>query len=332
MTARCALAASCARAEPAERRPRATRATTSDRDWSRCSGCRRPRLAAASSKTSRPRRARAQIARAGADRGEPAPRRLDREALHAPRAAVPRPDPGGEHRASCARSRSSSTSAATSSRPTRRGGSARRSPARSPTRRAPSASRCTWSRRSTSWCASRARSCRSSAASRRPRRSATRMELPADKVRRVLRITREPISLETPVGEDEDGHLGDFIEDESAVAPADAVVASDLRRPDPQGAGDAHAARGAGAPPALRDRRAADLTLEEVGTRFAVTRERIRQIEAKALRKLRHPIRARQLREFLRGADAVALAADAVRWLYSAPCGPIAQVVRAAGS
>jgi RNA polymerase primary sigma factor len=125
--------------------------------------------------------------------------------------------------------------------------------------------------------------------------------LSGDKVRRALRITREPISLETPVGEEEDSHLGDFLEDERAIAPVDAVLASNLRR-------QARKVLGTLTPreeQILRLRfgigERADLTLEEVGLRFSVTRERIRQIEAKALRKLRHPVRARQLRSYYEG-------------------------------
>ncbi len=134
-----------------------------------------------------------------------------------------------------------------------------------------------------------------------PEEIGSRMELSGEKIRRVLRVTREPISLETPVGEEEDSHLGDFIEDESAVAPADAVVAANLRS-------QARKVLGTLTPreeQVLRLRfgigERSDLTLEEVGVRFSVTRERIRQIEAKALRKLRHPTRARQLRSFYEG-------------------------------
>jgi len=131
-----------------------------------------------------------------------------------------------------------------------------------------------------------------------PEEIGARMELSADKVRRVLRVTREPISLETPVGEEDDSHLGDFIEDERAVAPVDAALASNLRNQTrkvlstltPREEQVLRLRFGIG--------ESADLTLEEVGLRFSVTRERIRQIEAKALRKLRHPTRARQLRSF----------------------------------
>jgi RNA polymerase primary sigma factor len=131
-----------------------------------------------------------------------------------------------------------------------------------------------------------------------PEEIGSRMELSGEKVRRVLRVTREPISLETPVGEEEDSHLGDFIEDEQSVTPADAVVAASLRT-------QARKVLSTLTPreeQVLRLRfgigERTDMTLEEVGLRFSVTRERIRQIEAKALRKLRHPTRARQLRSF----------------------------------
>src|SRR5262245_11843844 len=134
-----------------------------------------------------------------------------------------------------------------------------------------------------------------------PEEIGSKMELSAEKVRRVLRVTREPISLETPVGEEEDSHLGDFLEDERALSPSDAVVAANLRS-------QARKVLGTLTPreeQVLRLRfgigERADMTLEEVGARFSVTRERIRQIEAKALRKLRHPTRARQLRSFYEG-------------------------------
>jgi RNA polymerase primary sigma factor len=134
-----------------------------------------------------------------------------------------------------------------------------------------------------------------------PEEIGRRMELSAEKIRRVLRVTREPISLETPVGEEEDSHLGDFIEDESAVTPADAVLAANLRSQTRKVLGTLTPRE----EQVLRLRfgigERSDLTLEEVGVRFSVTRERIRQIEAKALRKLRHPTRARQLRSFYEG-------------------------------
>jgi RNA polymerase primary sigma factor len=130
---------------------------------------------------------------------------------------------------------------------------------------------------------------------------AKRMDIPVSKVRKVLKIAQEPISLETPIGEEEDSHLGDFIEDRQVVSPAEAVINLNLKEQTESvlktltpreekvikmrfGVGDG-----------------SEHTLEEVGQSFAVTRERIRQIEAKALRKLRHPSRSRKLRAFLEG-------------------------------
>ena len=130
---------------------------------------------------------------------------------------------------------------------------------------------------------------------------AERMDIPVTKVRKVLKIAQEPISLETPIGEEEDSHLGDFIEDRQVVSPSDAVISLNLKEQTESvlksltpreekvikmrfGVGDG-----------------SEHTLEEVGQNFAVTRERIRQIEAKALRKLRHPSRSRKLRAFLEG-------------------------------
>ena len=134
-----------------------------------------------------------------------------------------------------------------------------------------------------------------------PEEIAERMDMPVNKVRKVLKIAQEPISLETPIGEEEDSHLGDFIEDRQVVSPAEAVInlnlkdqtESVLKTLTPReekvikmrfGVGDG-----------------SEHTLEEVGQNFAVTRERIRQIEAKALRKLRHPSRSRKLQAFLEG-------------------------------
>jgi RNA polymerase primary sigma factor len=130
---------------------------------------------------------------------------------------------------------------------------------------------------------------------------AKRMDIPVAKVRKVLKIAQEPISLETPIGEEEDSHLGDFIEDRQVISPSDAVINLNLKEQTDNvlktltpreekvikmrfGVGDG-----------------SEHTLEEVGQNFAVTRERIRQIEAKALRKLRHPSRSRKLRAFLEG-------------------------------
>ncbi len=129
---------------------------------------------------------------------------------------------------------------------------------------------------------------------------AKKMDIPVSKVRKVLKIAQEPISLETPIGEEEDSHLGDFIEDKSILNPADAVVASNLREITdevlatltPREEKVIKMRFGLGAS-------GSEHTLEEVGQHFAVTRERIRQIEAKALRKLRHPSRSRKLKAFL---------------------------------
>jgi len=132
-----------------------------------------------------------------------------------------------------------------------------------------------------------------------PEEIAEKMELPLEKVRKVLKIAKEPISLETPIGEEEDSHLGDFIEDKSAVSPQDAVISMNL-------ADQTQRVLASLTPreeKVLRMRfgigEKSDHTLEEVGQDFEVTRERIRQIEAKALRKLRHPSRSKQLRAFI---------------------------------
>jgi RNA polymerase primary sigma factor len=132
-----------------------------------------------------------------------------------------------------------------------------------------------------------------------PEEIAEKMEIPLEKVRKVLKIAREPISLETPIGEEEDSHLGDFIEDKKFMLPSDAAVSLNL----------AEQTRKVLATLTPREEKVlrmrfgigekADHTLEEVGQDFAVTRERIRQIEAKALRKLRHPTRSRKLKSFL---------------------------------
>tara|TARA_B100001059_G_scaffold53700_1_gene48063 strand:- start:122 stop:1933 length:1812 start_codon:yes stop_codon:yes gene_type:complete len=132
-----------------------------------------------------------------------------------------------------------------------------------------------------------------------PEELGERMEMPEDKVRRVLKIAKEPISMETPIGDDEDSHLGDFIEDATLDSPVDSSVEEGLREAtkDVLGSLTAREAK------VLRMRFGIDMntdhTLEEVGKQFDVTRERIRQIEAKALRKLRHPTRSDHLRSFL---------------------------------
>jgi len=128
---------------------------------------------------------------------------------------------------------------------------------------------------------------------------AEKMEMPEDKIRKILKISKEPISMETPIGDDEDSHLGDFIEDSTTLAPVDAAVYASLR--------DATSEVLESLTPreakVLRMRFGIEMntdhTLEEVGKQFDVTRERIRQIEAKALRKLRHPTRSERLRSFL---------------------------------
>jgi RNA polymerase primary sigma factor len=132
-----------------------------------------------------------------------------------------------------------------------------------------------------------------------PEEIAEKMELPIEKVRKVLKIGKEPISLETPIGEEEDSHLGDFIEDKSIISPSEAVISMNL----------AEQTRKVLSTLTPREEKVlrmrfgigekSDHTLEEVGQDFDVTRERIRQIEAKALRKLRHPHRARQLKPFM---------------------------------
>ncbi len=132
-----------------------------------------------------------------------------------------------------------------------------------------------------------------------PEELAEQMEMPEDKIRKVLKIAKEPISMETPIGDDEDSHLGDFIEDQSIESPAESANASALREATREVL-EGLTAREA---KVLRMRFGIDMntdhTLEEVGKQFDVTRERIRQIEAKALRKLRHPARSEQLRNFL---------------------------------
>ncbi|KQT80955.1 RNA polymerase subunit sigma [Aureimonas sp. Leaf460] len=132
-----------------------------------------------------------------------------------------------------------------------------------------------------------------------PEELAEKLAMPLEKVRKVLKIAKEPISLETPVGDEEDSHLGDFIEDKNAILPIDAAIQANLRETTTRVL--------ASLPPreerVLRMRFGigmnTDHTLEEVGQQFSVTRERIRQIEAKALRKLKHPSRSRKLRSFL---------------------------------
>ena len=125
------------------------------------------------------------------------------------------------------------------------------------------------------------------------------MDIASERVREIVKVSQEPVSLETPIGEEEDSHLGDFLEDATALAPADAASQQLLKE----------AVEGVLSSLTLRERRVLQLrfgledgrsrTLEEVGREFGVTRERIRQIEAKALRKLRHPSRSRRLKDYL---------------------------------
>jgi len=127
--------------------------------------------------------------------------------------------------------------------------------------------------------------------------------MPEDKIRKIMKIAKEPISMETPIGDDEDSHLGDFIEDLSTLAPDDSALYANLRDAT-RDVLDSLTTREA---KVLRMRFGIEMntdhTLEEVGKQFDVTRERIRQIEAKALRKLRHPTRSERLKSFLESSE-----------------------------
>jgi RNA polymerase primary sigma factor len=128
---------------------------------------------------------------------------------------------------------------------------------------------------------------------------AIKMEIPEDKIRKIMKIAKEPISMETPIGDDDDSHLGDFIEDQVNTAPLDAAVQAGLRDI-VKDVLDSLTPREA---KVMRMRfgieMTSDHTLEEVGKQFDVTRERVRQIEAKALRKMKHPSRSDKLRSFI---------------------------------
>ncbi len=128
---------------------------------------------------------------------------------------------------------------------------------------------------------------------------AEKMEMPEEKIRKILKISKEPISMETPIGDDEDSHLGDFIEDVSTLAPADAAMYASLREATNEVLGSLTPREAKVLRMRFGIEMNTDHTLEEVGKQFDVTRERIRQIEAKALRKLRHPTRSERLRSFL---------------------------------
>ena len=132
-----------------------------------------------------------------------------------------------------------------------------------------------------------------------PEELAAKLQMPLEKVRKVMKIAKEPISLETPIGDEEDSHLGDFIEDVAISSPVDAATDEGLTEATREVLGGLTAREAK----VLRMRFGIDMntdhTLEEVGQQFSVTRERIRQIEAKALRKLKHPSRSRKLRSFL---------------------------------
>jgi len=130
---------------------------------------------------------------------------------------------------------------------------------------------------------------------------ARRMEIPVAKVRKIMKIAQEPISLETPIGEEEDSHLGDFIEDKAVVSPSDAVINLSLKEQTSSVLKTLTPREEKVIKMRFGLENGSEHTLEEVGQSFAVTRERIRQIEAKALRKLRHPSRSRKLRAFLEG-------------------------------
>jgi RNA polymerase primary sigma factor len=167
-----------------------------------------------------------------------------------------------------------------------------------------------------------------------PATLALKMEMPEDKIRKIMKISKEPISMETPIGDDDDSHLGDFIEDQATLAPADAALYASLRDVT-KDVLDSLTPREA---KVLRMRfgieMSTDHTLEEVGKQFDVTRERIRQIEAKALRKLRHPSRSDKLKSFLDGSSGENKEPHTRLFFWAGAyfIGPLAQLVRAGGS
>ena len=244
-------------------------------------------------------RARGAPGQEGDGGGEPAPRHLDREEIHQPRPAVPRPDPGRQHRPDeggrqvRVPPRLQVLDLRDVVDPAGDHALDRRSGAHHPhpgahdrddqQDRAHRAARC----------------CTRSAASRRRRSWPRSLRCRSKRCARFSKIAKEPISLETPIGDEEDSHLGDFIEDKNAILPIDAAIQSNLRETTTR----VLASLTPREERVLRMRFGigmnTDHTLEEVGQQFSVTRERIRQIEAKALRKLKHPSRSRKLRSFL---------------------------------
>jgi RNA polymerase primary sigma factor len=250
------------------------------------------------------RRGRGRDARGQArvDRGEPASRRLDSEEVHEPRPTVPRPDSGGQHRVDEGRGqvrvaarlqvldlRDVVDSSGRDARDCRSGAN---HPHPRPHDRDHQQAHTHLA----------ARSCRSLGREPTTEEIASKVDMPVSKVRSVFKLAQQPISLETPIGEEEDSHLGDFIEDKSRISPADSVVTTNLRQ-----VTDAVLATLSPREEVVIKLRyglgphGEEHTLEEVGKNFDVTRERIRQIEAKALRKLRHPSRARLLKAFTEG-------------------------------
>lgn len=179
------------------------------------------------------------------------------------------------------------------------GGSGRQLPVQLRIRQEPSVFRCTWWKRSTSSFVSADSCCRNSGGNLRRKEIAEEMKMPVERVREILKISQEPVSLETPIGEEEDSHLGDFIKDDNVPVPADAATFTLLKEQleEVLGTLTEREQKVLTLRFGLEDGRAR--TLEEVGKEFNVTRERIRQIEAKALRKLRHPSRSRKLKDYL---------------------------------